>query len=612
MKQTLTSRLMRKFQPKPAREAQPVVRYLRSDECTTEPRTLAEVVNNVTDLVELLQDFSELEPLMDRLEACSEEFPPGYPPAGLVTLTFFNYLLYFGSPYGNHKETLGSVCLELVRVFSIHPLRLRMLEALCQSRIGWFIQECRQGERVKLRELSTGRTVEAEVEVTYRGEAGEVWLGCWVDWDGGRWTTTPYVLRGVEPEALPRPKSWTTWLEWIQSGYLEHTSEAIFLAPPEADLPDAPEGCMSLAERWSPAVIQESEEAEPIRPRLLLLVDEAGPRVQAFDQQLQPYTQEQILGWLEKQSPSPKELWVEDAALHSYLSRTWKRGTCLLQQSLPRLHSAWQSLSRSLGSEENSLVELLGPRLALRFFESARNFFDRTPWQRLTTEDCLVYEDREGVIWGVVVMGSGGEEFGLAFYGSPEEAEAAIAGEMILPVLSFGLADVWLVPAQDLDLMDRSQLSFQNGEYPWLCYRPGNPRPTEARHAHLVHWLLQRIPEFIENGCAEVAVDGCYLALEGPMGDPDEMMKELLLSSWGKKSRQAELLAELMMEFLREEPKGPHMLEVIPRLISIGQDYLEQHRRKRSLVLSYFSGSAGLDSVARRLSAFVKRTHAKA
>lgn len=286
MKQTLTSRLLRKFQPKPAREAQPVVRYLRSEQWSSEPHSLAEVVNQVTDLVELLQDFPELEPLMDRLELCSKEFDPGYPPSSPVTGTFFSYLLYFASPYGNHKETIGGVCMELARAFSAHPQRLRMLEALNQSRIGWFLHEGFQGKRLRLRELASGQMVEAEVEVDYRGEPGEVWLGCWVDWQGGRWTTTPYVLRDAEAEALPRPRTWMGWLEWIQSGYVEHTSQAIFLEAPETELVDAPEGCVSLAERWSPAVIQESEEADPIRPRMLLLVDESVQRVLAFDQQL--------------------------------------------------------------------------------------------------------------------------------------------------------------------------------------------------------------------------------------------------------------------------------------------------------------------------------------
>ena len=609
MKQTLASRLLRKFQPKPTREAQPVVRYLRSHLCTDPPDSTADVLASLMGLAEALEDFPELDALLERQQAALREFKPGEPPASPVTFAFFSYLTYFAAPYGNQKETLGTVLFELCRAYSIHPQRLKMMEALNRCSIGWFQHEGPKDDKVLLRDLSTGRLLEIVLEVEYQGEAGEVWLGCLVEGETPRWVTKPYVLRGSNGQAPPRPKQWIEWLEWIQACYTDHTSQAIFLELPESSDEEAPEGCFSLAQRWAPLVIQEEEEEEPVRPHLLLLVDEAGQRVQAFHQQDERFRPEQIQAWLEQQRPRPEELWVDDPALQAYLEKHWRFGPCRLKTRLPRFQAAWRYLSRSLATEEGSLLELLGPQRARRFYRSAHAFFASNPWDHLSNEDCLAYQDQEGTLWGVVVMGSGGEEFGLALYSSPSEAIEAIQGAPAIPTLSFALAEEWLVPAQDLDFLESCQLRFLHDLYPWLCYRLGTSRPPQPRHAHLVHWLLENIPEFIRGGRAALVRDQCSLALLArPRAGFEQTLYGALLTCWGKKSRHAEMLAELLVDFASDELDGLELPEVLPRLVSLGQEYLAVHGRKRSVVIGYFTGPTS-DPILRRFGDYLESVY---
>ena len=606
MKPTISSRLLRKFQPKPTPEVQSAVRFLRSPACTQEPAGLADVVNQLTELVELLQDLPELEPLLDRMEAATDEYDPDYPPHSAVTVSFFSYLHYFGAPYGNQCETWGTVFLELGRAFSIHPRILEMLQALNRSRMGWYLHEGFSGEQVLLRDVNGGGLYPVDIQVDYRGEVGEIWLGCPVEWQGWRWNTTPYVIRNGVSSALPKPKQWTDWLDWIQDGYADHTSEVIFLELPETTA-EAPEGCVSLAQRWSPAVIQESEDDDPVRPHLLLLVDEQGGRVHGFDQHQGRYTAEQALAWLRQQQPVIQELWVDDPDLHSYLQTHWTGAACQLRKWLPQLDKALHSMSLGLGASDPCLVELVGARLAQRFYESAESFFEREPWNHLSKEDILILEDEEAHTWGVVVMGSGGDQFGLAFYASPDEAGHAIQGAPIVPTLSFALGDEWLVAARDLDLLDAHALEFPRGQYPWLCYKPPSHQPPKVHHIHLVHWLLKILPDFIENGCPEGVFDGRYLALSKPQaGNVDDMLMALFLTAWPKKSQHAEMLAKVMVEFLRDQPPCPDFPEMVNRLMNLGVEYLTLHSRKRSLVTEFFR-EPGRDPLRKKLVGYVER-----
>jgi hypothetical protein len=65
------------------------------------------------------------------------------------------------------------------------------------------------------------------------------------------------------------------------------------------------------------------------------------------------------------------------------------------------------------------------------------------------------------------------------------------------------------------------------------------------------------------------------------------------------------MLAELLVDFARHEWDGPELLEVLPRLVSLGHEYLAVHGRKRSLVIDYFAGPTS-DPILRRLCRFLE------
>jgi hypothetical protein len=54
-------------------------------------------------------------------------------------------------------------------------------------------------------------------------------------------------------------------------------------------------------------------------------------------------------------------------------------------------------------------------------FRAAANFFRAAPWTTMADSSALEFAPREGSPWAGVVMGFGGEVFGLALYTEPED-----------------------------------------------------------------------------------------------------------------------------------------------------------------------------------------------
>jgi hypothetical protein len=96
------------------------------------------------------------------------------------------------------------------------------------------------------------------------------------------------------------------------------------------------------------------------------------------------------------------------------------------------------------------------------FAEAAKGFFEAAPWQHLGNYDLLEIETPSvrADLRFAVVLGAGGEEFGLGFYRSPEHFWAPMAEEGAAALLSGG--GVWAVtfetitgiPLRDADLWE--------------------------------------------------------------------------------------------------------------------------------------------------------------
>lgn len=602
------------YQKEPKQKA--LARHLQSKAWRAEPKgsPLAVALAQVSDLLGVLKKFSDL----DELRHCVDSGRRVY--ENSLNWLFLGSVLYFDVSDPETGETAGSVCLELGRATEMHPLRCQALEWLCQSRLGFYVHEGLRGELVSLRDLWTG-TVH-RVASRYEGQAGELWLVRLVN---GILLENPCVIRQPnlalwqdfahyhsDPIFLKHPAVWDQWLEFAVKGFSEQSEVATFLkVEPEVRQSVAP-GTLSLSQRWSPAVIQESRET-PRRPRLLALADEESGQIVAFDQQMERQDPPQILAWLRSQPVQPQVLWLDDSALCAYLAEHWLEGRCELRETLPAVNQALKGLALRMESAGPSVTDTLSEAEALAFFEEARRFYEKEPWKGISAEEVLIFQWGGQEPWGVVVMGSGGQEFGLALFDHPDHAVGMISGENVLPLVGFSLSEEWLVSARDLQFLEHHGLRFPGDAYPWLVHQPPESLPLTRELCQRVQWLLTWVPELATSGEPVQRPDGVLARMD--IAEPEEqasvnMLVPLFLGAWGKRTQVAEVLAVLFCEFLtylvfKHGISSEQMEDALEALVPIGDQYLRLHGRKRSLVLEFFM-EPGKDKLRKRLARFLE------
>lgn len=569
---------------------------------------MATALAQVSDLLATLKKFPDLEELRHCLEIGRRVYESS------LDWKFLGSVLYFDVPDPETHETLGSICRELGAVSGMHPERLRILEAMNESRLGFYLPEGRV-----LRDFWTGSV--NEVERPYLGEAGQLWLVRLVD---GELYQKPMVIRDAnlalwrdfahhhaDPVFLKHPVVWDQWLEFGQRGFAEDSEQATFLKV-EPETREAVEpGTFSLSQRWSPAVVQEEQEA-PRRPRLLALADEDSGQILSFDQQMERYSHEEVLSWLRAQSEQPRVLWLDDSSLYAYLSEHWLEGHCQLRSVLPSLDLALKGLALRMESAGSSVTETLSEQEALSFYEEARRFFERAPWEKISSDEVLIFKWGEAPPWGAVVMGSASQEYGLALFDDPEMALAMLEGEPVLPLAGFSLSKEWLVTARDLQFLERHGLTFPGGDYPWLVHQPPESVPFTPELCRRIQWVLAWVPELAETGEPVQRPEGVLarMDLEESEEATLDMLIPLFLGAWGKRSQVAETLAEIFCEFLsylvvEHGISSEQMEDTLEALVPIGDQYLRLHGRKRSLVLDFFM-DPGKDKLRVRLAQFLR------
>ena len=569
----------------------------------------------VNDLLKLLKKFPELEELLHCVDLGRRVYE------NALSWQFLGSVLFFDVPDPETHEVLGSICLELGQATEMHPLRCRALELLCRSRLGFYVHEGRRGDQVVLRDLWTHQL--EKVSCAYAGEPGQLWLVRVLD---GALAEKPMVIRQPklalwrdfvhhysDPMFLKHPVVWDQWLEFAVKAFAEEPPNAPFLkAEPEGREPVAP-GTLSLTQRWSPAVIQEDRE-QPRRPRLLALADEDSGQIVSFDQQMERQTPEQILEWLRGQPVQPKVLWLDDSSLCAYLSEHWLEGRCELRPTLPAVDQALKGLALRMESAGPSVTDTLCEREALAFFQEAKRFFERAPWQQIDSEEVLIFQLGEEEPWGAVVMGSGAQEYGLALFDDPELALDMIHGEPVLPKVGFSLSEEWLVSAKDLQFLERHALHFPGDSYPWLIHQPPESLPLSPELCRRVHWLLTWVPVLAASGQPVQRPEGVLARMEVEEEEEAaslDMLIPLFLGAWGKRNQSAEALAVVFCEFLaylvtEHGISSAQMEDAVDALVPIGEQYLRLHGRKRGLVTEFFM-NPGKDKLRVRLARFLEQ-----
>jgi hypothetical protein len=641
-KLTVAARVLEKLQKAPNREAKRVVQYLRGEGHRLPPQAeeaglYSVMINQVTDLLDLMQDLKEMVFLVDRFAEAQQEYEPGFPPTSPLTQSYFYPHLYFDQAYGQAKETIGSVCLGLARAFQWHPQRLALLENLCHSQNSIFLHLGFSGKNIKLRDLRDGRELVSLNYSGYRGQKGDLIYARLLPSSPvskvEEMITTPYLLkssltnwehyleRHPDLQHWKTPSPWNYWLEFIDDGYCGHRRDAVFLdglpeqATPPAK-PDAKVSQYSLAQRWAPIALPESEGAPAGRPHMLFLMDEREGTVCKVDQTFGQWKPREIWDWLERHDlpPAGSELWLDDAELHAFLSPRMEQVKCGYRETLECLEVAVDKMhERFADPSEVCVVRHLGHREASQLFRSAQFFMREQPWKTLDSETVLAFLDPQGKQWGLVVMGSAGEQFGLAFYSSVDDALAALSGEFALPVFGFSSASECLVPSLDLDLIERENLELPGGEYPWIF----SPRGVSQSQLRDLEWLLRQVPQLaqhqqlIEEGRRRLGV------IDRLQNDPLHGYASAFLQSWGKESELAGQLAFLLAEFVLCELKPKTSLDKlgqIQALREIGYQYLQSQARKRKLNFALLCNLPDPQwklrkaevAVARRLSRFVR------
>lgn len=163
----------------------------------------------------------------------------------------------------------------------------------------------------------------------------------------------------------------------------------------------------------------------------------------------------------------PTVIYFDDAVLTKVLAPELEKLAirCTFRHSLPKAEQALQALERPLGSERTipALLETPGvtPRMGQRLFEAAAFFYRQAPWRWI--DDANPIEIRYPVdsqTRYAVVMGQGGETYGLAIYNSTDVLRETYAGtppDQLIgreawTALLFGLAVE--TPFDDLDAIE--------------------------------------------------------------------------------------------------------------------------------------------------------------
>jgi hypothetical protein len=222
--------------------------------------------NQVSVMSQQLTALEEMAPFADILTEAEDLYMPSGPPMSPLTLSYFTCWAFFDVCVGPANETIGITTLKVGAAFGMHTQLLRLIRLMQESRMGLYTHEGAEGDRIILRDLATAAICHAIVPSGYRGQSGELWYARVLPPpmpDGSEHVvfTTPYVLlrpgmrewqaylRRTLPGAPEQARidanqrhmkygpTRTYWNDFVFEGYVNHRTDAIYLA----GLPDIPE-----------------------------------------------------------------------------------------------------------------------------------------------------------------------------------------------------------------------------------------------------------------------------------------------------------------------------------------------------------------------------------
>ena len=217
----------------------------------------------------LSEQMTQLPPMsrfVDLVGKAEDEYLPSGPPMSPLTTSYFTCWALFDACIGESRETIGTCMIAVTREIGLSPDLLRLIKAMQESRMGFYMHQGFEGAYTVLREMVTGIECRAIVPSGHQGEKGELWFVRVLPppMPGSSphvVFTTPYLILRPDPEewlayfarTLPKiepadaKRAYTIlmkygpkrnyWSEYILEAYVNHQKEVVFLA----GLPDVEE-----------------------------------------------------------------------------------------------------------------------------------------------------------------------------------------------------------------------------------------------------------------------------------------------------------------------------------------------------------------------------------
>lgn len=276
----------------------------------------------------------------------------------------------------------------------------------------------------------------------------------------------------------------------------------------------------------------------------------------------------------------PERVEVAGADVAGFLTQALSPlGVAVAQrEDLRALQGMLQEFARAQGAGDPPPGVLDPPGVTVErvasFAEAARLFYEAAPWRHLTDEDLIRVEEPRGPaeMSHAVVLGNGGQEFGLLLFERPafhealleEEGDAEVFGREARHCVFFGDPDE--MPLQDADLFEDQRLPVAGpAAYPWAAQVGPKRRlrrlgPRALAHVEAVLRALAATTEpEIDRGRWTRLVPSPDGAVRVTLALPDLLDKQA-----DKKRRQPLRMDRRAMErtlaevgrFLRDHPAG--------------------------------------------------------
>jgi hypothetical protein len=265
-----------------------------------------------------------------------------------------------------------------------------------------------------------------------------------------------------------------------------------------------------LAQRHSPFLVGPPD--QKTRPFLTLLIDETRHLVLSQNITEHQQNHEEIAAWLDNAllnpNPSigpavwPETLLIEDRLLQKALQRHFRTQDLdvVFDADASDIDTILTSMEEGLQGERGpGLVETVGEETAIQLFRAAQQFADDEPWDSLGNEEVIELSRPQGrAPMALLVLGSGGEEYGLVLYKDVDAAARSIKGYSIRCSAAAIYSSADVLHPDDLKLFESLGYEVEDEFYPWILGDSLTQSPLSAEYAKDLIWTLENVPHFAE------------------------------------------------------------------------------------------------------------------